>query len=460
MLLVGALAFSGCANPPAMTATGTVDDVTVAVSVPVLLAVKPDPDAGFSPVQDADGAPTNPTPSLVAAVTVTSAAPLGARVREGDTIATLDSSLFEAALDAAQADEKLAASRIKLLASHKRDVADKRVELQDKRQEIDDAIATLTSKESELVGTRSELRSKQTELAKQLATVESQRTQLKNKSKELRTQKAQVAKQISTLSAQQQQLRQALQGNPDDPTLQAQLAQVSEALSAAQAGLAQLAAASDQVSQGITKIEEGRTKARQASFQLSQGFDKLDEGLRTLQSNLGQAREGRTKLDDGLAELADAATKINQAHELSRIQATASGVAVDRAEDQEGRTTLIAPADGIVVATSQVGDVLRPGAPVVTIRPDRASTITTWLPPAQATALCDGSEATVSTDWGATHSAQVTRIGADAEYPPTSQATDEVHLTRAVEVTLTIADTDFAPPGAGVDLRFTPCKEN
>ncbi len=459
MLLVGALAFSGCAGSPAITATGTVDDVTVAVTAPILLAVTPDPDAGFSPVQDAD-ASTNPQPTAVAAVTVTSAAPLGARVRKGDVVATLDSSLFEAALGAAQADEKLAASRVELLASQKQDVADKRVELNDKRQEVDDAIATLTSKESELAETRSDLRSKQAQLAKQLATVESQRTQLKSKSKQLRTQKSQVAKQVSTLSEQQQQLRQALQNNPDDPTLQAQLAQVAEALAAAQAGLAQLTAASEQVSQGLAQIEEGRSKARQASSQLSQGLDKLGEGLQTLQTNLGKARDGRNKLDDGLAELADAATKLGQAHELSRIQAKASGVAVARASDQEGRTTLTALEDGIVVATAQVGDVLRPGAPVVTIRPDRASTITTRLPPARSAALCEGSEATVSTDWGATHSAQVTRIGAEAEYPPTSQATDEVHLTRAVEVTLTIADADAPPPGAGVDLILTPCKEN
>lgn len=458
--LTGVLALSGCTQPAHITATGTVDDTTVTVTTPILLAVSPDPDAGFSPPKDAPtagSAPARPTPMV--AVTVELALPLGTRIAAGDVVASIDSALLDAALDASRADEELAKARVELLASQREDVDDKRSELKDKRREIDDAIATAKSKESELVGMRSDLRGKQAQLNKQLSAIEAQRAELKSKSRQLRTQKAQVTKQIGQLEAQQQQLQQALQANPGDPALQAQLAQVTQALSQARAGLAQLDAAAKQVSQGLAQIEKGRAQAKQGATQLSQGLTKLDQGVRTIRDNVGKARDGRAKLNDGLSKLADAATQLSHAQDLAKTRIPAATAALGRAEDQLRLTTLTAPASGVVVAAAQAGDVLRPGAPVITIRPDDGATATTWLPPSQAALLCVGSNVSVATDWGTTHAAHVTRIGVEAEYPPTSQATDEVHLTRAIRVTITIHDQDAPPPGAGVDLTFEPCKE-
>ena len=66
----------------------------------------------------------------------------------------------------------------------------------------------------------------------------------------------------------------------------------------------------------------------------------------------------------------------------------------------------------------------------------------------------------VATDWGTTHAAAVSRIGVRADYPPTAQATDEIHLTRAVAVSVALAAGSL-PAGAPVDLTFTACrKEN
>jgi X-X-X-Leu-X-X-Gly heptad repeat protein len=215
---------------------------------------------------------------------------------------------------------------------------------------------------------------------------------------------------------------------------------VTQALSQARAGLAQLDAAAKQVSQGLAQIEKGRAQAKQGATQLSQGLTKLDQGVRTIRDNVGKARDGRAKLNDGLSKLADAATQLSHAQDLAKTRIPAATAALGRAEDQLRLTTLTAPASGVVVAAAQAGDVLRPG-------------------PSQAALLCVGSNVSVATDWGTTHAAHVTRIGVEAEYPPTSQATDEVHLTRAIRVTITIHDQDAPPPGAGVDLTFEPCKE-
>jgi len=71
-----------------------------------------------------------------------------------------------------------------------------------------------------------------------------------------------------------------------------------------------------------------------------------------------------------------------------------------------------------------------------------------------------GTEAEVSADWFPTRTpipGRVTTISTRAEYPPTSFATSEVHLTRAIRVELTLSPTaeqPALPPGTPVDVRF------
>jgi hypothetical protein len=61
--------------------------------------------------------------------------------------------------------------------------------------------------------------------------------------------------------------------------------------------------------------------------------------------------------------------------------------------------------------------------------------------------------------------AEVTLVGDRADYPPTSFATDEVHLTRAVPVRLTLTGLvgqprPSLPPGAPVDIEMLPAAYN
>lgn len=331
------------------------------------------------------------------AVRVTDAAPLGTRVRSGDPIAHVDAAAQDAALAVAHADAGLAARRVELLASQADDVRDKRADLRAKRRDLVKGIDTMTTKRPELLRTRADLRSKRDDLTTQL----------------------------TALTAQ----REALAAAPDSPQRTAALAQ----------------------------LDEGLAKANAGATQLKAGLAKLDAGLKALDRNLAQARSGLRTLDTGLAELADAETQLSNAGELARITASASSIAISRAEHQRSLATLVAPADGVVVASSLPGDVVAPGAPVVVVRPDAPATATAWVQPDAAASTCAGAPASVTTDWGTTHPATVARVGVRAEYPPTAQATDEIHLTRAVEVTVTVAEA--LPPGAPVDLTWSACHE-
>lgn len=412
----------GCASPATPAATGRVDARTHVVAAPALLAGVPDPEAGLTPTPNRPRATATP----IAAVRVTDAVPLGTHVRAGDPVAHLDATTQDAALVAARADADLAARRVELLDATAADLRDKRADLLDQRSRVRDGIDTLTSKRAELRTARTGLVAKRAELDAQLPALEANR--------------AAAAKALAALTAQRAQLDAA----PPSPQRDAALAALEPPLTKARAGQKRLDAALAQ--------------ARAGRVELATGLATLDAGLRTIEANLAKARDGLRKLDDGLADLAAAAAQLADATELARLAADATALAITHATEQQGLTTLAAPVDGVVVRTSSTGDVVAPGAPVVEIRPTGGATVTTWLPARDAAGACAGGAATVTTDWGGSHPATVATVGVRADYPPTAQATDEVHLARAVLVTLTLADP--LPPGAPVDVTLSPCKEN
>jgi hypothetical protein len=113
----------------------------------------------------------------------------------------------------------------------------------------------------------------------------------------------------------------------------------------------------------------------------------------------------------------------------------------------------------VVVSVAGLGDHLAAGASVVGIRPDGPSQVTAWLSPAQAAQVCRGDAARIRGDWmpaGAGVAASLTRLADSYQYPPTDVTTDEIHLTRALEVEFT-ATTEQLPAGVPVDITITGC---
>jgi multidrug resistance efflux pump len=127
---------------------------------------------------------------------------------------------------------------------------------------------------------------------------------------------------------------------------------------------------------------------------------------------------------------------------------------VDLARYQRSLAEVTSPVTGVVVSVASEGDVLAPGATVAEIRRAGPGKVEAWLAPGDLRVVSVGAKANVSTDWTRrVVRGEVTRIAGRAEYPPTSSATKEVHLTRAVPIEITLDPGEPAlPPGTPVDI--------
>jgi hypothetical protein len=86
--------------------------------------------------------------------------------------------------------------------------------------------------------------------------------------------------------------------------------------------------------------------------------------------------------------------------------------------------------------------------------------VTAWLSPTQAEQVCLGDDAQLTGDWmpqGTAISAKLTRFAEAYTYPPTNVATDEIHLTTALEAEFTAADAQL-PAGVPVDITIVGCR--
>ena len=335
-----------------------------------------------------------PVTTTVAGVAAVKVA-VGDTVAVGQVLARLDDSALQASLALAKADKAVAHAQVDRLAAAIDETEDAAVDLADKREEITDAIHTLTQTRHKLVKARAKLHRVRPRLVTQLY-----------------------------------QALDLLANYPPVPV----------------PGLP----TQEELRKGIRKLKTGL-------HTIDAGLAKIRRGLPKLDAGLHKARNGLKKLDDVEADLADAQGTLDDLNELAVIAAEASQVPVDLVRIQLDLLGLRSPVNGVVVQVADLGAQLAPGATIATIREDAPSTVTAWLSPTQLGSVCLGTPARITTDSGTTADATLTRIGTSAEYPPTSVPTDEVHLTRAVEVEFTAATQ--LPAGIGVDLSIDPCGE-
>ncbi|MFT4110135.1 HlyD family secretion protein [Propionicimonas sp.] len=403
--LAGGLAvlalLAGCATTAStgFTVTGTVDDDTDAVAVPILAAAVVDVGAGFA---DGDTATvTDPAAILglgssvrLSSVTVRE----GDRVAAGQVVARLDDGTLAAQVAVAEADQKAARAQVDVLEAAIDTTDDKARDVQDAQRKVDDALTKAKKTRTQLAKALTQLRKARGQLAAKLAAVE-------------------------------QLLANYPPGPPPGTPTQEEL----------RAAIAQLKAA-------IRTVEANIVKIRKAQPQLEAGIRKAGQASR--------------RLDEAADRIADARANLKDAKVLAGITADAAGIPVELARVQIGLTELTAPVSGVVTGAARTGDVLAPGASVVEIRPDGPSTVTAWLSPAQAAQVCLGDAAAISGDWMPEASgveASLTRLGTAYTYPPSDVTTDEIHLTRALEVQFS-ATTDQLPAGVPVDVTLTGCR--
>jgi X-X-X-Leu-X-X-Gly heptad repeat protein len=199
----------------------------------------------------------------------------------------------------------------------------------------------------------------------------------------------------------------------------------------------------------IPQTAEQRAKLKAAIAKLSAALRQLDAGV-------AKAKAGLAKLSDGLGKLTDAKDSLDGVRDTVVAQAPAADAALTLARWQLGQARVTAPEAGILESAANPGEVLAPGATVATIRSSGPATATVWISPENSARVCLGDKVALTADWAQRELAgSVSAIGARADYPPTRQTTTDIHLTRAVPITITADQT--LPAGAPIDVALTIC---
>ena len=433
VLATAALLVSSCSAPAGLTVQGTVADDVVVVAVPALAAPTIDLDAGFAPSPGsqppAPSATTGAAPGSQAFVTVAGVEiAVGDAVTTGQRLVTLDDRLLRAQLKVSEAAAAGATAQVKVLDDRISDTRDAEAEIADKRTDVTQVIADLTSTRSDVRKAIAKLTRTRTDLLAQQATVRATRARLV-------AQRAEAQAALDRLPPAGTPLP---PGAPSREQLQAAIAELTTGIKQLDAGLAKLSA-------GLHRLDAGLTTAR--------------KGLARINKGLSKARDGLRKLDDARQDVLDGRAQLVRLRRLADVATGSAGVGVDLARAQLAEAAITAPVSGTVVEVVATGDSLAPGASLVTIRRSGEATTATWLSPAQTSRVCVGDSATVHGDWmaaGQDVSATIATIASRAEFPPTSQATDEVHLTRAFLVELHSASA--LPPGVPVTISIRPCQ--
>ncbi|MCC6496174.1 MAG: hypothetical protein IT193_07925 [Propionibacteriaceae bacterium] len=403
---------AGCSAAPAgLVIPGTVEDRLQSVVVPALSVPGVNLDAGFADLTgrtDPVSGRTYPKTSTVGSAygfgTFVRLAEVrvavGDTVHAGQSLAVPDTSALTAQIAAAKADAAVAAAQVGLLGDAIDTTYDKQADIKDAKAKVLDAINKIHDGKKKLLKARSSARKIRTGL-------------------------------VAKLHAAEDLLANYPPVVPPGTNLPPK-----ESLPGIIAGL----------KAGIKKLDAGVRKINGLLHTLARGLKKATSGLR--------------KLEDATAKITDARGTLRDLKELASLQADALKVSVDLARLQVPLAELTSPVDGIVVWAASPGATLAPGATVVSIRETGPSRVTAWLSSSQLAQVCRSDPATITGDWmpaGTGVQSQLTRIGTRADYPPTSVATDEVHLTRAVEVEFTA--TEQLPAGMPVELTINSCHQ-
>ena len=456
----------GCAESNRILASGNVEDDLVVVQAPQIEVPEPDLNAGFADEAGVSGLATTSGQTAAASPLHSTATPMGSwnrvatvgvregdQVRAGQVLVRFDSEGLRASLSLAHADAKVAASQVPVLDSAIDKTYDKEHSVKSALKKINNAIRQLKITRGNLSGQLSQARRELPQLEARRAQVQRQQQQLHDK---LRLVNQQLAELQTVLHGC---LRSGRRQPPRRPLRRRRTVHSSSSPSRScnkrtqlQGGLKQLTGAEAELTTGLARLRAGITK--------------LERAIRQIDAGLANARTQRAKLHKARTKIIDARAELRRTRKLAVVAADAATVGVHVAENQKLLATVTAPASGVVVHAPTIGNVLAPGATVATIRKGDATSLTTWLSAAQLAQVCTGSQASVHADWmmGEPLDAMITLIGDQADYPPTAFATDEVHLTRAVPVRLTLTRSSgqpqALPPGAPVDIEILPANDH
>jgi HlyD family secretion protein len=224
------------------------------------------------------------------------------------------------------------------------------------------------------------------------------------------------------------------------PLLGTQEEQARAALNAAQQ-------AYDAAQQRLTQLQRGAT-----SNELTAARAQVDAA----QAQLGIAQAQYDQLKSGARseQLAAAQAQVDAAQ--AQVNAAQASLAVLKV--QLDQLTLIAPADGVILARAiQPGEVALPGATLLTLGRLDSLSITVYVAEDQYGQINLGQTAQVTVDSfpGQTFTARVTHIADQAEFTPRNVQTSEGRATTVYAVKLSIDNADGKlKPGMPADVKF------
>jgi HlyD family secretion protein len=215
----------------------------------------------------------------------------------------------------------------------------------------------------------------------------------------------------------------------------------------------------------LTEAQIVKTQLELESFSESEnGISKTQARIDLAQAELDRAIRELGKLDNGPDpdELALAQSRLKMTKTglaVAEAQVLSAEAALSGIEAQLDKLIVTAPMDGtVLVRLIEPGEVLAPGAPLITLARLDTLTISVYLPEDKYGLIKVGQAADVQVDSypGQEFEAKVIRIADEAEYTPRNVQTEEDRRTTVFAIELSVKDPDGKlKPGMPADVHFT-----
>ena len=344
----------------------------------------------------------------------------GDRVRAGDVVAQFDTKMLDLGVSQAKHAE---------IKAHK-DVA-----------VMGHNIDKLITASNKLITARGKLATGAKKLKTAKSALTKARATLLKARRQVLTQRAKLLKakaQEPQLKAALAQLEQAAAHMPPGPQLDAikkKIAQISGLLAAIDPGLAAISAGLQKIDAGLVKVKAGFAAVKKGQLQLA---------------------KAKVQIANGASQIATAKRQLRNAKDVLKIVAQGQSIGVLLAETKRDAATVLSPVDGVVTFARRSGTVAMVGAPLVRIHTDGPQRVDTYLTADEVAQVGLGSDAEITYDSGqrtVVHGV-ISEMGSSYAFPPTSFPTQVVHMTRALKVTIELAEGSTAPPGTPVDVSI------
>lgn len=211
----------------------------------------------------------------------------------------------------------------------------------------------------------------------------------------------------------------------------------------------------DQLQESYDDLPDAAKDAAQGKA-LKQQLDQAQAGLANAQAQFDQVKAGARA-----QQIAAAQAQVDAAQaqgDATQAQADAAQAAIRVLDTQIAKLTLVAPADGVVLARAiEPGEFAAPGATLLVIGQLSDLTITVYVPEDRYGSVTLGQTAAVSVDSfpDAKFTATVTHIADRAEFTPRNVQTVEGRKTTVFAIKLSIENPGGKlKPGMPADVSF------